>query len=84
MKFLKRWANTTKTVEEGWSSCFKKHFYSTLDLAVEVANRRMKEENCTLYAYRCLVCDKYHLSTKKYKTSIDINTKTCLTGNERK
>lgn len=84
MKFINRWAQTTKTVEEGWSSCFKKHFYSTLELAVKVAIRRMKEDKCTLYVYKCSVCSNYHLSTKKYKTSIDINPKTCLTINERK
>jgi hypothetical protein len=72
MKFLKRWAQTTKTVEEGWSRCFKKHYYSTFNLAKDVAIRRMNQENIKLYAYLCPICSHYHLTTKKYDSSIEI------------
>jgi hypothetical protein len=75
MSYIKRWSKTTKTIEEGWKQCFKKKAYSSLDLAKQVANKRMDEAGPELFVYACRICGEFHITSKKYNSSIGIGKK---------
>ena len=86
MSYVKRWSKTTKTIEEGWSACFKKNSYTTIDLAMSVASRRSAESDTKLYVYPCQICNEFHITSKKYKNSIEVEQDVWLntTGKEMK
>lgn len=58
-----RWKNSTRTLEEGMGSCFRKKAYRTQERA-ELSIHRMKLSRpyLRLVTYYCFNCEFYHIT----------------------
>ena len=62
MLYIKRWANSSATLDEGYKQCFSKKAYPTEKLAKESINKRKDKIKHSLRYYKCEICSQFHLT----------------------